>query len=161
MNLHKTLFALDLNKLLFVLLFMAFTFMVLETAVSIIPWYRMYSIEIIQPKDKKAFAPGDMMPVIITRKALIPFEVHLVRELIKINVASDEMIWRVHEFYGVQPGLRKSTMYLRIPTLAMAPALTGNSYIWKGTMMYSPLGGPEKTVIFKTPKFHIKIPGQG
>jgi hypothetical protein len=147
----------DISKLIFIVLLIGGTFFVFDMMLSVIPWYQMQSIEIVQSKDKK-FTPGEIMPVMIVRRALMAFEVHVVRELIKLGPYSDEMVWQVHEFYGVEPGLRKSKLFLKIPTLAMAPGMSGNSYIWKGTMMYSPFGGPEKTMVFKTEKFHIEVP---
>lgn len=157
MSLRKIISAINIGNLLLGFLFIIFMFMVLDIGLSIVPWYQMRSIEIIYPEGEKAYSPGDIMIIVITREALIPFEAHLTRELIKVNESWDEMIWWTHEIYGVEKGLRKSTMYLQIPTLAMAPAMTGNSYIWKGTMVYKPFGGPERTLSFKSKKFHIEV----
>ena len=133
-----------------VVIIILFTF---NTIMNIVPWYSMKSIEVIG----KDFRPGDTMRVKITRNVLIAFEAHLVRELIKTNPHSDEMVYQIHEYYGLTPGLRTSIMFLRIPTLKQSPQLSGNSYIWRGTMVYRPFGLLQKTVTFETEKFHINV----
>ena len=133
-----------------VIIIILFTF---NTVMSIVPWYSMKSIEIIG----KDFRPGDIMRVKITRNVLITVEVHLVRELIKTNPQSDEMVYQINEYYGIRPGLRTSIMFLPIPTLKQCPHLSGNSYIWRGTMVYRPFGLLQKTVTFETEKFHINV----
>ena len=120
-----------------------------NTVMSIVPWYSMKSIEIFQPEDGE-FRPGDTMKVKITRNVLITVEVHLVRELIKTNPQSDEMVYQINEYYGIRPGLRTSIMFLPIPTLKQCPHLSGNSYIWRGTMVYRPFGLLQKTMTFET-----------
>jgi hypothetical protein len=137
---------------------MVCAFVVFETTLSIIPWYRMKSIEILYSANKKAFAPGDIMKIRIVRDVLIAFEAHTAMALIKLNEDYDEIIYQTDQYFGVRPGLQTSVLYLSIPTLLMAPSMTGNSYIWRAVMSYSPFGGPEKTIVFKSEKFHIEIP---
>ena len=147
----------NVNKILAGVLIIIALFIATETLISVIPWYEMRSVEISYPDGQKAFKPGEIMDVIIVRKALIETDINLIRELIKINEFSDEMIYRVHEHYGAQRGLRTSIMHLQVPTLKMAPSLAGNSYIWRGTLTYRPLGMLEKTMTFQTEKFHIEV----
>jgi hypothetical protein len=148
----------NLNKILLTLVMVVCAFVVFETMISVIPWYRMHSIEIIYPADKKGFAPGDVMRIRIVRDVMIAFEAHTAITLIRIDEDYDEIVWRTHQFFGVESGLQTSILPLVIPTLKMAPSMRGNSYIWRATMSYSPLGGPEKTLVFRTEKFHIEVP---
>jgi hypothetical protein len=151
----------NLNKILLTAVVIVFAFVVFETMVSIIPWYRMKSIEIIYPKGKKAFIPGDVMKIKVVRDVLISFEAHTAIALIKLSKDYDEIVWQTHQFFGVRAGSQTTLLSLNIPTLLMVPFMTGNSYIWRAIMTYKPLGGPDKTLVFKTEEFHIEIPGNG
>jgi hypothetical protein len=151
----------NLNKILLTVMVITCAFVVLETMLSFVPWYRMKSIEILYSEDEKAFAPGDIMRVKIVRDVLISFEAHTTIALVKLSKDYDEIVWQTRQFFGVRTGLQTTILSLNIPTLLMVPYMTGNSYIWRAVMTYSPLGGPDKTLVFKTEKFHIEIPGNG
>ena len=147
----------NINKILTIMVALALFLVVSSTVANLIPWYRQVEPMIVI-KINEPFKPGDPMPISIERNALIGFEGRVTRELVKIHPdGSEEEVYKLDKLISINRGKKNIVVYYRVPTLPECPQISGNTYLWRGSMVYKPFGFLEKTYFFRTEKFQLEV----
>lgn len=147
----------NINKILTIMVSLTLFLVLSSTIANLIPWYRQ--VEPMKVMGDKSFKPGQPMPIRISRKALIGFEGRVTRELVKVHSdGSEEEVYKIDKLVSIDRGSKTITVYYRIPTIRECPQVSGNTYMWRGSMVYKPLGFLEKTYFFRTEQFQLEVP---
>ena len=92
------------------------------------------------------------------RTALIGFEGRVTRELVKIHKdGSEEEVYKLDKLISINRGKKNIVVYYKLPTIKICPQISGNTYVWRGAMVYKPFGFLEKTYFFRTEKFQLEV----
>ena len=147
----------NINRVLTIMVALALFMVVSSTVANLIPWYRQAEPMIVI-KINEPFKPGDPMPIKIERNALIGFEGRVTRELVKIHAdGSEEEVYKLDKLISINRGKKNIVVYYRVPTLPECPQISGNTYVWRGSLVYKPFGFLEKTYFFRTEKFQLTL----
>ena len=151
----------NINKLLTILVSLTLILVLLNTIGHLIPWYRQKEpMKVIQNgHSREPFKPGAPIAIKVERVALIGFEGRVTRELVKVHPdGAEEEVYKIDKLISIDRGEKSIVVYYRIPTIKECPQVSGNTYLWRGSMVYKPLGFLEKTYFFRTEEFQLEVP---
>jgi len=152
---------LNINKILTLMVSLTLFLVIFSTVLNLVPWYRQKEPMQVIPNghSHKPFQPGEPMAIKIERVALIGFEGRVTRELVKVHPdGAEEEVYKIDNLISIDKGEKSVVVYYRIPTIKECPQVSGNTYMWRGAMVYRPLGFLEKTYFFRTEEFQLKVP---
>ena len=140
-------------RLLQFLLLISITIFIYATISLCIPWYSMqYPIFVTE----KVYHPGDKVELYLNRSALINIAGKVTRELIRIDGAEEYEVLTISVDTDIERGVKRKTLYFKLPTQKECPQLIDGDYIWSGNVRYSPFGLFHRSEHFKTKIFKIK-----
>jgi len=147
----------DMTKIMTIAVIIAILFYLCTFAILLIPWYEREDPMRLVNKEK-IYKPGDAVKLEFSRKSLINMQARISRELVRIHEDSTEEVWTVNLNTSVNKGKDLIKLQYFIPSLDQCPVMRSNTYKWRGTIVYRPLGLIEKTVSFETEPFQIEVP---
>ena len=116
------------------------SFFILITMANVIPWYTQDEPMIILKNDL-SFSPGQPQLLDVHRTALVGFEGRVTRELVKIHSdGAEEEVYKLDKLISIDRGTKNTRIYYTLPTMKDCPQLTGNTYKWRGSMVFKPFG---------------------
>ena len=145
----------DLTKIMTVAVLVAILIYLLTFAMLLIPWYERENPMRLVDKTR-TYKPGEAVEFQFHRKSLIDMQAKISRELVRIHEETSEEVWTVNINTSVNKGSDEIKLQYFIPTPEQCPMLHGNTYKWRGTVVYKPLGLIEKTLSFETEPFQIE-----
>ena len=151
----------DVTRFITIITAVVCSFFLLITAANVIPWYTQDEPMQIMKNDEP-FAPGQPQLVDVHRTALVGFEGRVTRELVKIHSdGAEEEVYKLDKLVSIDRGTKNVQIYYTLPTILECPQITGNTYKWRGSMVYKPFGLLEKTYFFTTDTFQLEVAWDG